>query len=236
MSATPLDGERSYLVAPTARSLPVHNWAFYAFVVLIPLQNIYSQYVPNLGAGLNFLNLMFFAAALMTLQVGGRLVRGTGVNGWVAAYLAAGLLATLIGWLGDFQLAEDALQDALVAALEHWPADGIPDNPGAWLMTTARRRAVDRLRRGARYRERLAVLTREASEMDGPMETGGPLAADDRLPLDRAALDAALAEKSAFIGAADAQVAVSTSAPENRSIRTCRPATGFRIKHHSWPS
>jgi RNA polymerase sigma-70 factor (ECF subfamily) len=50
-------------------------------------------------------------------------------------------------------------------------------------MTTARRRAVDRLRRGARYRERLAELTREASDMDGPMETGGPLAADDRLRL-----------------------------------------------------
>src|SRR6266508_4635111 len=69
------------------------------------------------------------------------------------------------------------------AALEHWPIDGVPRNPGAWLMTTARRRAVDRLRRDARYRERLAQLGREANEMDRPMATGGPLAADDRLRL-----------------------------------------------------
>jgi RNA polymerase sigma-70 factor (ECF subfamily) len=57
------------------------------------------------------------------------------------------LLATLIGWLGDFDLAEDALQDAFLAALEHWEREGAPRNPGAWLTTTARRKAIDRLRR-----------------------------------------------------------------------------------------
>ncbi len=57
------------------------------------------------------------------------------------------LLATLIGWLGDLELAEEALQDAFLAALEHWPQDGAPQKPGAWLTTTARRKAVDRLRR-----------------------------------------------------------------------------------------
>ena len=57
------------------------------------------------------------------------------------------LLATLIGWLGDFDLAEEAVQDAFVAALEHWQRDGVPNNPGAWLTTTARRKAIDRLRR-----------------------------------------------------------------------------------------
>ena len=57
------------------------------------------------------------------------------------------LLATLIGWLGDFELAEDALQDAFLAALEHWEREGAPRNPGAWLTTTARRKAIDRLRR-----------------------------------------------------------------------------------------
>jgi RNA polymerase sigma-70 factor (ECF subfamily) len=93
------------------------------------------------------------------------------------------LTAALVRILGDWDAAEELVQDAAVAALQHWPADGIPDNPGAWLMTTARRRAVDRLRRGARYRERLAQLTREASEMDGPIQTGGPLAADDQLRL-----------------------------------------------------
>jgi RNA polymerase sigma-70 factor (ECF subfamily) len=93
------------------------------------------------------------------------------------------LIASLVRILRDWEAAEELVQDAAVAALEHWPRDGVPDNPGAWLMTTARRRAVDRLRRQGRYRERLAELTHEASEMDGPMETGGPLAADDRLRL-----------------------------------------------------
>jgi RNA polymerase sigma-70 factor (ECF subfamily) len=56
------------------------------------------------------------------------------------------VLATLIRILGDFQLAEDALQDAFTAALESWPTDGLPTSPGAWLTTTARRKAIDRLR------------------------------------------------------------------------------------------
>jgi RNA polymerase sigma-70 factor (ECF subfamily) len=56
------------------------------------------------------------------------------------------VLATLIRMLGDFQLAEDALQDAVATALEIWPNDGVPDSAGAWLTTTARRKAVDRLR------------------------------------------------------------------------------------------
>jgi RNA polymerase sigma-70 factor (ECF subfamily) len=57
------------------------------------------------------------------------------------------LLATLLGWLGDFELAEDAVQEAFLAALEHWAREGIPQKPGAWLTTTARRKALDRLRR-----------------------------------------------------------------------------------------
>ncbi len=93
------------------------------------------------------------------------------------------LTAALVRILRDWDAAEELVLEAAVAALEHWPTEGIPRNPGAWLMTTARRRAVDRLRRGARYRERLAQLTREASAMDGPIETGGPLSADDRLRL-----------------------------------------------------
>jgi len=57
------------------------------------------------------------------------------------------LLATLIGWLGDLELAEEALQDAFLAALEHWERSGVPHKPGAWLTTTARRKAIDRVRR-----------------------------------------------------------------------------------------
>src|SRR3989304_3696952 len=58
-------------------------------------------------------------------------------------------VAGLIRVLGDFDLAEEAVQEAFVAALEHWPREGVPANPGAWITTTARRRAIDRLRRGA---------------------------------------------------------------------------------------
>jgi RNA polymerase sigma factor (sigma-70 family) len=93
------------------------------------------------------------------------------------------LTGALVRIIGDWDVAEELVQDAALAALEHWPRDGVPDNPGAWLMTTARRRAVDRLRRQARYRERLAQLTSEASRMDAPILTGGPLEADDRLRL-----------------------------------------------------
>jgi RNA polymerase sigma-70 factor (ECF subfamily) len=57
------------------------------------------------------------------------------------------LLATLISWTGDLEMAEEALQDAFLAAVEHWPREGVPSKPGAWLTTTARRKAIDRLRR-----------------------------------------------------------------------------------------
>jgi RNA polymerase sigma factor (sigma-70 family) len=95
----------------------------------------------------------------------------------------ARLTGALVRIIGDWEIAEELVQDAAVAALEHWPAEGIPRNPGAWLMTTARRRAVDRLRRQARYRERLDQLGIEAAQMDAGLETGGPMAADDRLRL-----------------------------------------------------
>ena len=71
---------------------------------------------------------------------------------------AGRLTASLVRSLGDFDLAEECVQDALVSALEHWPRDGVPDNPGAWLMTTARRRGIDRLRRAKRYEQKIAEL------------------------------------------------------------------------------
>jgi len=77
--------------------------------------------------------------------------------------------------LGDFDVAEEAVQDSLVAALEHWPRDGIPANPGAWLMTTARRKGIDRLRRETRYREKVAQLE------ETPMATSSM--PDERLEL-----------------------------------------------------
>jgi RNA polymerase sigma-70 factor, ECF subfamily len=57
------------------------------------------------------------------------------------------VLATLIGFLGDFDLAEEAAQEAFAMAADRWPRDGVPSNPRAWLMRTARNRATDRIRR-----------------------------------------------------------------------------------------
>jgi RNA polymerase sigma-70 factor (ECF subfamily) len=71
-------------------------------------------------------------------------------------------VATLIRVLGDFDLAEEAVQDAFITALETWPDRGVPDNPGAWITTTARNRAIDRLRRRKRLAEKEEILRREA--------------------------------------------------------------------------
>jgi RNA polymerase sigma-70 factor (ECF subfamily) len=89
------------------------------------------------------------------------------------------VLATLISQLGDFELAEDALQDALVNALELWKVDGVPRNPGAWLTTVAKRRAIDRLRR-SRFEEYSAPIPASLSQEEPEMDDSLP---DDRLKL-----------------------------------------------------
>jgi RNA polymerase sigma factor (sigma-70 family) len=81
----------------------------------------------------------------------------------VARTQLARVVAALVRELGDFELAEDAAQEALVAALERWPRDGVPDRPDAWLVTVGRRRAIDRLRRAAAGRGKLAELERAAA-------------------------------------------------------------------------
>jgi RNA polymerase sigma-70 factor (ECF subfamily) len=86
------------------------------------------------------------------------------------------LTAALVRALGDFDLAEELVQDALLEAVQHWPKDGIPDRPGAWLLTTARRKAVDQFRRQARFRQKLALL--EGASMRDDTAEG-----DDRLRL-----------------------------------------------------
>ena len=90
---------------------------------------------------------------------------------------------------GDFDLAEEAVQDAFISALETWPERGVPDNPGAWITTTARNRAIDRLRRRKRLTEKTESLVREAvleSELraidSGTAEDAMPIV-DDRLRL-----------------------------------------------------
>jgi RNA polymerase sigma-70 factor, ECF subfamily len=96
------------------------------------------------------------------------------------------VLATLIRQAGDFQLAEDAVQDAFEAAVTQWRRDGVPANAGAWITTTARRRAIDRLRRNrsiADRAERLAELTRLDSRPDEPDTGDESTIVDDRLRL-----------------------------------------------------
>ena len=94
------------------------------------------------------------------------------------------ILATLIRLLGDFELAEEAVQEAFTAALEHWPTEGTPANPRAWLVSAGRNKAVDLLRRRACFaakRDELARLNALAEEVaETPEET---MVNDDRLRL-----------------------------------------------------
>src|SRR5258708_9402064 len=71
---------------------------------------------------------------------------------------AGRLVGALLRILGNFEVAEEVVQDALLVALESWPLEGIPEQPRAWLLTVAQRRAIDQLRRDARYRDQLALL------------------------------------------------------------------------------
>jgi len=90
---------------------------------------------------------------------------------------AGRLTAALVRLLGDFALAEDLVQDAVVAALRSWPERGVPEDPAGWLLATARRRAIDHWRRQRRYEEKLAQLVREAPPPERADEV------DDRLRL-----------------------------------------------------
>jgi RNA polymerase sigma-70 factor, ECF subfamily len=100
------------------------------------------------------------------------------------------VLATLIGLLGDFELAEEAAQQAFAVAAERWPVDGTPASPRAWLITTARRRALDRVRRERTFQAKAAELHRELSATGGghepheaPMLQNDPDFRDERLEL-----------------------------------------------------
>ncbi len=86
------------------------------------------------------------------------------------------MTAALMRVMGNFDLAEELVQEALLEAIQHWPRTGIPDRPGAWLFTTARRKAIDQARRDARYRAKLVLLVGSAMSLDSAE-------GDDRLRL-----------------------------------------------------
>jgi len=92
------------------------------------------------------------------------------------------VLASLVGFLGDFDLAEDAAQEAFTIAAEHWPVAGAPANPGAWLTATARNRAIDRLRRDRTLATKTRLLeVRESVEPEVTEDDG--IFPDERLEL-----------------------------------------------------
>src|SRR5437867_5653621 len=94
------------------------------------------------------------------------------------------VLATLIRLLGDFDVAEEALHDAFTAALEEWPRDGVPANPRAWLVSTGRFKAIDALRRRARFDASQAALAQRLdSRTTEPVERDDEGVEDDRLRL-----------------------------------------------------
>jgi RNA polymerase sigma-70 factor (ECF subfamily) len=93
------------------------------------------------------------------------------------------VLATLIRLLGDFDLAEEAMQDAFVAAVDRWPAEGVPANPRAWLVSAGRFKAIDRLRRRARFDATLAPVVRRVDVAVEPPDVDDDQVGDDRLRL-----------------------------------------------------
>ena len=139
------------------------------------------------------------------------------------------VLATLIRQAGDFQLAEDAVQDAFEAALTQWRRDGVPANPGAWLTTAARRRAIDRLRRDRSVRdraERLGELMRLDTEE--PTMDDESTIVDDRLRLIFTCCHPAL-EMPARVALTLRALGGLTTGEIARAFLVAEPAMGKRI-------
>src|SRR5205814_3915539 len=114
----------------------------------------------------------------------GRAVRASDAHSAIDAVWrieSARLIAALTRLTGDVGTAEDLAQDALVAALERWPESGVPDNPGAWLMATAKHRAIDTLRRGKLLERKHAELGHELEARQVSPERELQAALDDHV-------------------------------------------------------
>jgi RNA polymerase sigma-70 factor, ECF subfamily len=153
------------------------------------------------------------------------------------------VVATLIRVLGDFDLAEEAVQDAFLTALERWPNDGVPDNPGAWITTTARNRAIDRLRR-----EKIGVVKAETADRLRALDTIDEMheIPDDRLRLiftcchPALPIDARVALTLRTVGGLSTrEIARAFLAPEptiaQRLVRAKRKIAGSRIPYRIPP-
>lgn len=92
------------------------------------------------------------------------------------------VLATLIRLLGDFETAEEALHDAFAVAVEQWARDGVPANPRAWLVSTGRFKAIDGMRRRARFDASLTELARQVESSTGEAETWNAESVEDDRP------------------------------------------------------
>src|SRR5205809_473965 len=93
------------------------------------------------------------------------------------------VFATLIRLLGDFDLAEEALHEAFAAAVEQWPRDGVPDNPRAWLVSAGRFKAIDRIRRRAKFDVSIDDVQEMAEAIPAPEASDTEGVEDDRLRL-----------------------------------------------------
>ena len=128
------------------------------------------------------------------------------------------VLATLIGLLGDFDLAEEAAQDAFAIAAERWPREGVPSNPSAWLITTARNRAIDVMRRNRTLAEKLKLLdVAEVTEDDDGIHD---------VPRRAARADLHLLPSGAVDGGAGGADAADPGRPDDAGDRAGVPGAG----------
>ncbi|MGH7776040.1 MAG: sigma factor, partial [Candidatus Dormibacterales bacterium] len=142
---------------------------------------------------------------------------------------AGQVVGALVRATGDFALAEDAVQDAIVEALRRWPQAGVPERPGAWLMAAARRKAIDRLRREARLARKVELLGRLEGEGNSPpLGQEARQVIDDRLVLIFTCCHPALS-REAQIALTLRSVVGLTTAQIARAFLAAEPAVAQRI-------